>query len=761
MKRLLSIAILFSFLSVKAQVNQPEKGRVFEDSTVSRIDILINLDSLNELLLEENWHENHEYPSDMLFTRNGQTDTVFNIGFRLRGNTSRDAWKKSFKIAVNSFTSGKRYQGLKKINLNGEHNDPSIARSKLNWDLLRDNQMPSTRTSHTEFYINGEYKGLYINVEHINDDFLTLRYGNNGGNLYKCLWPANLNYISSNPNDYKLEDNGRRVYDLKTNEEEDDYTDLAHFIDVLNNTSSSNLYCELSKVFDIEDFLEILAIDVLTGNWDGGSFNKNNFYLYHNPETDRFQYIPYDLDNTLGIDWFGVDWTQRNIYNWSPSWDNLPLYERLMQNEEAKDIYSFFINEIIDQISAAGFVEDIDELRNLIAPYAEVDVYRTLDYGFTFPDFLNSYNQNIPFDHVDSGIKPFYVNRLNSALNQLDLENIAPIIRYIQIDNNSTDVPIFVKAFVEDEAVPQEVMAIYSFNGTEESITLFDDGEHGDGEALDGWYANELDIFEEEGNLELQVQAEDEIGQARLSPCEPLQFFIQATSLLVVNEFMAKNDTTIQDNTGAYSDWVELYNNSFESINLNGYYLSDDLGNATKWAFPDTTIDPFAFYIVWCSGENTNGENHADFKLSAGGEDVALFKETDGNSILVDGLSFGPQSADISYGRETDANLNWVFFTLPTPGSANGVVLGVEELNASKKNISVFPNPYSGHVIIFNNSDKIMKVNVYDLSGKQLSDFGIRAGERFYYRDNYKKGIRILKWQTDNIAGAIKIIKLN
>jgi len=760
-QKLLTVSLLFAVLLGNAQINQPEKGWVFEDSTVSRIDIIINQDSLDELLLEENWYEDHEYPADMYFTRNEQTDTVFNVGFRLRGNTSRAAWKKSFKIAINSFTPGERYHGLKKINLNGEHNDPSIARSKLNWDLLSDNQMPSTRTCHTEFYINGEYKGLYINVEHINDDFLTLRYGNNSGNLYKCLWPANLHYISSNPDDYKLEENGRRVYELKTNEEDDDYSDIAHFIDVLNNTANANLYCELSKVFDVQDFLEILAIDVLTGNWDGASFNKNNFYLYHNPETDRFQYIPYDLDNTLGIDWFGVDWTQRNIYDWSPSWEYLPLYERLMQNSEMKNIYSFFINQIIEQFSQGNFVGSIDDLRELIAPYAEVDIYRTLDYGFTYQEFLNSYNQNIPYDHVDSGIKPFYVNRANSATNQLNLQNISPIIRYIQIDSKTTQIPINVKAFVEDEAEPIEVLVIYTFNGAEESLELFDDGEHGDGEALDGWYANEIGMFQEEGMLELQVQAEDENGQVRLSPCEPLQFYVKETALLVINEFMAKNDTTIQDNTGAYSDWVELYNNSNESINLDGYFLSDDLGDDAKWAFPDTTISVQGYYLVWCSGNPDNGDNHAGFKLSAGGEDVALFKQNGESKTMVDGLSFGAQSADISYGRETDADPNWVFFTLPTPNSANGVAVGISESELTQNLISVYPNPYSGHTSIYNNSDKSMIVNVYDISGKLLNQFVIPAGERFEYLDNIESGIRILKWISEDGVGVLRVVKMD
>ena len=56
--------------------------------------------------------------------------------------------------------------------------------------------------------------------------------------------------------------------------------------------------CEIERVFNVVDYLKIIAFDVLIGNWDGYVGNKNNYYLYHNPQTGLFDYIPYDLDNT-------------------------------------------------------------------------------------------------------------------------------------------------------------------------------------------------------------------------------------------------------------------------------------------------------------------------------------------------------------------------------------------------------------------------------------------------------------------------------
>ncbi|MDP4743113.1 MAG: CotH kinase family protein, partial [Schleiferiaceae bacterium] len=103
------------------------------------------------------------------------------------GNTSRNSGKKSFKISFNSFQSGARWEGLKDLNLNSEHNDPSISRARIGWHLLSDLGLAASRVSPVRLYINGDFYGLYANVEHINDDYVERRYGGKAGNLYKCL----------------------------------------------------------------------------------------------------------------------------------------------------------------------------------------------------------------------------------------------------------------------------------------------------------------------------------------------------------------------------------------------------------------------------------------------------------------------------------------------------------------------------------------------------------------------------------------------
>ena len=81
-------------------------------------------------------------------------------------------------------------------------------------------------------------------------------------------------------------------------------------VDVLNHTPEAQFKEAIESVFNVESYLHYLAVEALVGHWDGYSYNKNNFYLYENDDTGLVEFIPYDVDNTFGIDWVGGDWGQ-------------------------------------------------------------------------------------------------------------------------------------------------------------------------------------------------------------------------------------------------------------------------------------------------------------------------------------------------------------------------------------------------------------------------------------------------------------------
>jgi hypothetical protein len=136
-----------------------------------------------------------------------------------------------------------------------------------------------------------------------------------------------------------------------------------------------------------------------------------------------------------------------------------------------------------------------------------------------------------------------------------------------------------------------------------------------------------------------------------------------------INEFLSSNDTTNADESGEYDDWLELYNTGTELEDIGGLYLTDDSDNLIKWMIPDgTMIQPQGFLLFWCDEDQDQGDLHTNFKLSTGGEFLALVN-IDGVTIL-DSKTYGDQSTDISYGRVFDGSSNWDFLS-PTPGSTN------------------------------------------------------------------------------------------
>jgi spore coat protein CotH len=408
------IIILFWVTICPFQPVLAQESPLYSDKTVPRIDITIPKEDLQKIFRFA--YANDEYRATFTFSSDTLTEVVENIGFRIRGNTSRWSRKKSFKISFNTFEKGKRFYGVKKLNLNGEHNDPTVSRAKICWDIVRDFGLPAPRVNHVQLYINGEYYGLYLNVEHYNEDFVKSRF-NNKGNLYKC--------ITKNGNFPDLAYKGKEGihymnpgYELKTNKKPGDYNDLAHFIDVLHNTPKEDFENEINKVFEVDLFLKALAVEAITGHWDSYSWQSNNYYLYHNPETGKFQYLLYDMDNTLGIGWTKTDWGQKNIFSFTES--TRSLTKKIMEVPAFKEKYAFYVNELLVQhFNPEKLFPKIDALHQLITPFVEQLPTNKRLIIFKTKDFHKAFEQKIGKRHVKYGIKPFVATRYQSAKGQL------------------------------------------------------------------------------------------------------------------------------------------------------------------------------------------------------------------------------------------------------------------------------------------------------------------------------------------------------
>lgn len=163
-----------------------------------------------------------------------------------------------------------------------------------------------------------------------------------------------------------------------------------------------------------------------------------------------------------------------------------------------------------------------------------------------------------------------------------------------------------------------------------------------------------------------------------------LSFVVAAHAQLAISEFLATNSNSIADEDGNNEDWIEVQNTSAGPINLAGWYLTDDRNQPRRWAFPNWTLNPGGYVVVFASdkyrkpAQATAGQDnpgtvalprlHANFKLSADGEYLALTKDEANGSITVSQLfdPYPPQTTDLAYGTQVATTLT----PLIAPGAA-------------------------------------------------------------------------------------------
>jgi hypothetical protein len=419
MKNMFShVFILFSLLILQRSEAQQS---IYDQDKVNSIFISLNPDSLQWIL--DNPDVEHYLSANFIYSYENLSDTVENIGFRLRGNTSRYSQKKSFKISFNEFVPGKTYQEVKKLNLNGQHNDPSMIREKLFYDVWNSYGMPERRSSFVKLFINNKYYGLYTNIEEFDKKWLNRTFPDNNGNLYKCTYPADMVYLGEDQSLYKDVLSGTvtggRAYDLQTNETADDYSGFIQLVSTLNIQDDNEFMQQIVEILDVENTLKAFAFDVISGNWDDYMYNKNNFFLYQSQITGKFTFITYDTDNTFGIDWVDRDWATRECTDWVRHGEARPLANRLLSIPEFMNHYIAYLDTITRLYCNESLIfPHIDSLMSLITEAAIADTMRTKDYGYTIEDFLNSTTLTID-DHSPYGIKPFISTRNQNTLHQL------------------------------------------------------------------------------------------------------------------------------------------------------------------------------------------------------------------------------------------------------------------------------------------------------------------------------------------------------
>jgi hypothetical protein len=698
--------VLFTLLlAIQGFAQLPEWGMAFLQDEVATIHVSIDMDTLSALEDPANWGNSHEFPCNLVYTTATGFSGYNQVGIRLRGNTSLAAQKKSFKLKFDAFTPQSFY-GLKEVNLIANQNDPSLLRAKLCWDFFREAGIPGARVSYVRLYINDFYAGLYVNVEQIDETFADTYFDDGSENLWKCLWGSDLAFQGTNPEAY-ADDN----YNLIENEDQQDFSVLANFVTKLNQTSLINLPCEIERIFNVHDYLKIMAVDVLIGNWDGYIFNKNNYYLYQNENTGLLEYIPYDLDNTLGIDWVGIDWGSRAVYSWNGN-NTRPLFTRLLQVPGYRNEFKNYLHELQSlYFNAPQVSQRALNFQNLIATAAIEDPFRELDFGFTSEDFLNAIDEAWG-NHVDYGIAEYVDTRWNTAVVQLD--DVQPYVSIHNVRGQLQNDSLLVTYLAN--TLPSEHTVVYRNILTNVWNTLPTSIEIGPGPLNEKKYFSSILLPTDSVNIVVGVIPNAWLNSIDDHDCNFRYVFGQLSSTpIVINEIAPAGTLNATDADGN-SDWIELYNAGTTAVNLKSKFISDDISNPNKWRLPDVTLDPGDYYLLWADDQYEQGVNHLGFKLNNTTEEVSLAEFQSYAIRYIDSTHYENITFNETWGRYSDGELPWIEFSNTTPNASN-LYISVEDLKTEE--VRAYPNPTQNRLHF---SEKLSG-SVCDMNGSEIQKF--------------------------------------
>jgi len=364
-------------------------------------------------------------------------ETHDNVGIRPRGNSQRDAKKNPWKLSFHEFMPGRRFHGLKKINLQSDSTDPSLSRSTTQFRMLRELGVPASRVHYVWLQINdgSTVSGVYVHHEQVDEIFLKAWFGNDDGRLYKCRFKdegANLTIQGTGaPSEYAA------LEDYEEQNAGGDFLLLAEFIDFINTTNDATFAAEVSDWINVDGFLRAQATDMVTGQWDGMWIGGNNYYLYENTDTGRLEYIPWDLDHSFGMDYFwfpifgafGTNFATKAYQGWGnggfgvPGNAPPPLIERLLdipEQDNAMVHYSHVVSQ--GPFHSSQTFPHLDAGKALLGPIAFTGAFSgsTMDNGYDNGDFQAAFdspgNYSAFTNPATWGLKPFIERRQRYVL---------------------------------------------------------------------------------------------------------------------------------------------------------------------------------------------------------------------------------------------------------------------------------------------------------------------------------------------------------
>ena len=487
-----------------------------------------------------------------------------------------------------------------------------------------------------------------------------------------------------------------------------DWEKLGNFLDTLNNH-----FAEVETVMDLDRALWMMAFENITVCLDGPINSvPHNFYLFKD-NNGRFSPVLWDMNMAFGVFTNGLptpitvtDLQQLDIFHNSTDVNNKLLYQIFSSNRYMR-MYIAHMRTILDeQFVNNNYLTRANQLQQIIAPDVNIDP----NTFFSYSDFISNLTNSVGVNSI-IGVSELMMSRIQYLQSLPEFNSSTPIITPLNSNSVLPHSTVNITAEISNSNYAY-LGYRYKFADSFKKLQMFDDGLHGDGVAGDGVFGATISV--DARDIQYYFYAENN-NAGIFSPQRAENEFHQlpVVSGLVINEIMASNSLSVADQNGEYDDWVELYNGNNFSLNLNGYYLSDNENDLTKWTFSNVTIPADDYLIVWCdTAGNTQNGLHTTYRLSADQEEVYLTSPT---GVVVDAVHYVNMPTDVSYARVPNGN-GPMKYQNHTHSYENQPISSTGDLYHNNR-LRVYPNPSHTRVYILGNTELI---RVFNMMGQEV-----------------------------------------
>jgi spore coat protein CotH len=300
-------------------------------------------------------------------------ETYRAVGVRYKGNytfmaTARSL-KKSMKFDLNRHVEGQKLDGLTMLNFNCGLSDPTQAREALSYAFFRDAGVPASRTSFAELTLtvpgkhDKELVGVYTVVEQVDKGFLKRHFKDSTGMLLK---PEGLHGGLANlGTTWKAYEARYKPTGPPTDEQKNRLID---FTKLISSGTDEAFAKEIGSYLDVEAFLKFIAANALLSNLDSYLGYGHNYFLYLVPKTNKFVFIPWDLDLSLST-WpaAGTPEQQVELSINHPHAGQNKLIDRLFAIKDHRERYLAIIKELTStSFTRKKLLENLEEIEKAL-----------------------------------------------------------------------------------------------------------------------------------------------------------------------------------------------------------------------------------------------------------------------------------------------------------------------------------------------------------------------------------------------------------